>query len=48
MAQEIKIDARTLNGIEYHNSEVKASILIPICDYFQVNDIREVLTKRID
>lgn len=47
LSKEVDISKNCLRAMQYGFSEPKASQLIKLCDYFQIKDIREFLTKEI-
>lgn len=46
-AEELKIDQRTLNSIEYGNTEPKASVLLSICEFYEVPDMKKLITELV-
>ena len=48
LSMEIPIHKNTLRNIEYGNSEVKASQLLILCDYFGIDDVRDFLTRKLN
>ncbi len=48
LSMEIPIHKNTLRNIEYGNCQPKANQVLIICDYFGIDNVREILTSKLN